>query len=353
MNTSKIELTPVEQFDIKKLIFGSPETIPIKDSEGKTYTKCTVGYKNKEDELIPLFLQAPEEFSYGIGKNYPFGKAKSDENLKGYQMCIYLGDPKALNKPPNNEQKNFINVLKKMEIKLAEHLKANADNLDEKTAKLAEMNSLVSSIANHPKKEVSSQQNPLQKKKIVDKSKSLRFYVSLIMNKFSNKFVTTFYGPGDKLVDPLKYLDVQGRSVPIIKVEWIYIGSSSASFQIKLWECTYKPVELAPRKRLAPKNDLEDVPDVSAMGTSLLSSDDVSTKSDPNSDLDLPTGYTKDESANTSTNTSNEKSESPEPKKPVLKRIVPKKTVPPTTKIQVKKPPIKPKGTEQSLLFED
>ena len=273
-----LELVPIGNLNISKVVFGIPETADIKDDKGipmGEYNKCTLHNTSSDDKEIPLILEAPEELCYGIQKEYAFGKPKISQNFRGYHVCYYLSNSdSSKTKDQTEDQKKFLLSLRQLEKKLATHMKEHAEFLPEKAADLAAAGKLVSPIAKFPKKLTESEKNPKAKRKVSDTSKPLRFYIRMIVNKKTDKFISQFYGPGDKPMDPLSQcLDIQGYIKPAIKIEYIYIGESSATFQMKLWECTYKPTEGSQRKRLIGKNT-----------TPLYS--EVPETSNPNEDLD-------------------------------------------------------------------
>lgn len=276
--TTELELTTPTNFDINKVVFGVPEEANIKDNKGKptgeTYCKCTLDYQYSKEETGPLIMSAPEHMCYGVQKNYKWGKPKTEEYFTGYSICYYLGDTDPAKKGEQSpDQKKFTQCLLKLQRKLSIHLKENHEFLPEKAADKAAEDKLVSPIAKYPKTEVPSERDPKRLVKRTDKSKPLRFYMKIIQNTKTEKFVSTFYGPGDKEMNPLDLLEVRGLIEPAIKFEYVYIGDN-ASVQIKLWECTYKPTEGMNRKRLIKKNTApEDVPQTSDPNNDLVISD--------------------------------------------------------------------------------
>ncbi len=281
---SELELVELGKFNPNNVIFGIPEDTDIKDGNVTTgtYQKCTLSYKNSVGDEVPLIMEAPKVFCYGPQKEYKWGCAKTPEHFKGYNLCYYLSDPTDSTKEPTNDQKTFLKSIRQLEKKLVLHMKEHADYLSEGQAELASAEKLVSLIARHPKKEEDTGKKdkkgqPIMRK-VTDTTKPLRFYARLIQNKKTGDFITTFYGPGDREIDPLDFLDARGYIEPAIKFEYIYIGTLSATFQIKLWECNYTPIEGSQRKRLIRKNtdpSPEDVPSTSNPNNDLDSDEDT------------------------------------------------------------------------------
>jgi len=268
-----LELTRNKTFDENKLRFGLPETADIKGNDGAItgqYYKCSLEYENSKGENIPLIMDFPKEFCYGVQPEYGYGKAKTEENMRGYNLCYYCSNPDTKTKhPPTPEQQTAIKNLNSIATKLATHLKESKDYLEETAGDLAESRKLVSPLARYPKKEIDNPNNPKLKKKIADTSKALRFYPRLIQSK-NGTFISDFNGPGNKKLNPLDLVEKRGYITPAIKFEYVYIGTSTATIQIKLWECNYTPTESLQRKRLLEVNEDKLI---------------VSEESDPNEDL--------------------------------------------------------------------
>ena len=250
---TEIELTTADTFKLSNLEFGTPEAADIKDNTGKSsgaqYYKCSISYNGGQ-----FAMEAPEQTCYGVQEEYAFGKAKTPENFKGHHLCYYCSEKKDVEMSPI--EKKFVTILRSIETKLSNHLKNNADYLTEKQASLASQGKLLSAIARYPKKEVPSN-NPKNKqpRKVDDKEKPLRFYVRMIVSK-NGKFVTRFYGPNDRELNPLtECFDTKGLIQPVIKFEYVYIGEGSATVQLKLYECNFTPLVSSNRKRLIGKNE--------------------------------------------------------------------------------------------------
>lgn len=289
---AELELVPVGKLNPKNLVFGIPEEADIKQNNTVTgkYTKCKLEYKNSKGELGGLYMAAPREFCYGVAKDYAFGKEKIDENLKGYQVCLFCSDPSKTAKPATEEQKRFIHDLKTVEKLLSDHLKKNIDFLDEEAHEKVRSGKFVKAIAKHPKKE-----EPIpgstRTKKVTDPSKPLRYYAKLLQNKKSGKFVTQFYGPGDVDLDPLKLVDTWGYIEPVIKLEYVYVKNDGANIQVKLFEANFTATE-STRKRLIGRN------------TDPLPSEQSSDPNDDlnNSDDDVPQNDTSDHASDNDDN---------------------------------------------------
>lgn len=249
-----LELIEVGKFNKTRVRFGDPESADIKENNTVvgSYTKCTVEYKNSKGEYGPILLEAPDTTCFGVQKEYAFGKPKTPENFKGYHLC-YLMETKD---PAKTEaMKKFTASVVTLYDMLVEHLKNSADYLpSEKQRESAIAGRLASPIARYPKKEVPTK-NPKITTKVDDKEKSLRFYARLIENKKAGKFLTQFHGPDGTNLNPAEDLiDVRGIIHPVFKVDYVYIGADSATFQVKVWEADYTVIDTGVRSVL-PKRE--------------------------------------------------------------------------------------------------
>lgn len=269
--SDKLELIPIGKGDKTKLILGTPETIDIKgeDDEGETtgtsgasFTKCTVLYTLSDGKGGAMLVEMPETFCFGVSKDFAYGKPKTEKNFKGYSFAYYYKDPKDDGKgksklgldAANAEQKKSVQFWEQIQDVLSTHLEENVDLIPEKCGLLAKTRQLVSPIARYPKKDVVDPKTG-KKKKVADKSKPMRSYFRLIQNKKSQTFVTKFYDEKDEEINPLDLIDVRGYIRPVVKVEWVYIGDATASFQVKLWEAVYKPQQAIQRERLLASSE--------------------------------------------------------------------------------------------------
>lgn len=316
-----LELVTIGKFSRAKLLLGTPEIVAIKDESGKdsktSYYKCSVGYLNSKKERTDLILEAPKTFCFGVAEEYAFGKPKTPENFKGYQTCYYFSDPDKKDGGMSADQRVFNKTLDELTQALSDHLQENAELLPDAMADLATSGKFVHSVAKYPKKEETITKNGRNyTKKVDDTSKPLRFYARLLFNKKTEKFATKFYGPGDVEMDPRQFIDVRGMIEPALKVEYVYIGASSATYQIKLWECNYTPSESTSRKRLISRNTSQPVAEED--------DDDVvpSNESDPNKAL---------ESDDDDIKIDDEPVVKEEPKKQPVRRRVPVKKPPSAT----------------------
>ena len=335
-----LELVHIGKFDKNKLVFGIPETVDIKGNQeegekggGASFTKCTVGYTLSDNRVGALLLELPDTFCFGVSKDYKYAQPRIDKYFTGYSVCYYYQDPKDQNSSKkggldamSEDQKKVVKTWEQLESVLSKHLRDNADCLPDKAVALAKNNQLVSAIARFPKKDVLNEKNG-KKMKVVDKSKSMRSYFRLIQNKRTDAFISKFYDADtDEEINPLTLLEVRGTIKPIVKVEYVYIGEASSTFQIKLWEAVYRPQQSLQRKRLLATPQ----PSLSTTDGEKDESDgdgsSVTVKTDPNVELDLDDDKPKLELVKKRPPPAAKRVAQPPPKRVVLKRVAKKST---------------------------
>ena len=221
-----MQLSIYEVISPSNILFNEVQEYNIKDSN-ESYNRIPIQIKYDKKKKGPLVVETPFLFSFGVSKNL-------DKNgiLIGYTMPVCLW-PKDTS--PNNNEKDFFNVIKLLEELSKEHL----------TKKLGEDVTLSSPLY-YKKIEYTDKKG---KKKIkVDESSSPILYPKFIYSNKSNKILSLFNGKKGNNLDPLKYIDYNCRVKMALIIEGLYVNDNKASLQIKIHECYVKNLE--PRKSL-------------------------------------------------------------------------------------------------------
>jgi len=274
---------PVNQANVKNIEVSDPEEIITKD--GTKFMRSSITYKNDRGDPCDMYFAGPKQFSFGISPEYPFGLPKHEQTeakIKSFKICYNICDMRNVPHPSKEEQymEEIFNgihrkvveaahqetTLKKIGAAQAIVIRAAKQN-NEFHGGVKPVLSLGTTMSPH---------NPNQR--IPDPSKPKRIYAKLLSSKRPHEDIiihTKFYGPGDKNVNPKKFINVQGYLEPVFNLQSVYWGAHGstpygASIQIKLSEANFTPMSRnGPPKRMLSAN------------TSVVEEDDQSDDDNP------------------------------------------------------------------------
>lgn len=263
----------LKEFDAKKLKILDPvknsfsrggSTIEWVTSEGR--------YLNNEGKPCELYFALPEAFCFGVNGNYKFGTEKEDqipENLTGFQICYPLTSMKTIENPTESEKhvKSVFDALfnavwKKMQEE------CEKDDLQvpnpSYSACLAAQKKKNPTYAVKPVYSHKMVYDKKTKKKEPDMETPARTYIKLLTKGKGRKMrcQSLIYGPGDKQDKTgLKYIDVRGNVMPVIKWDGVFWGSHGqkapygASVRLRVSEMNFTPQsDGAPPRRMLNAN---------------------------------------------------------------------------------------------------
>ena len=266
--TGNYVFLPVNQANANNIEVSEPEEIVTKD--GTKFMRSNILYRNDRGIPSDMYFAGPRQFSFGISPEYPFGLPKyeqTEDKIKSFKICYNICDIRNVSNPSKEEQymeEIFTGIHQKV---------VEAAHQDKTLGKIGPAQAIVIRSAkqnNEPHGGVKpiltsgttiSPHNPNQR--IPDPSKPKRIYVKLLSSKRPGEDITIhtkFYGPGDKNVDPEKYINVQGYLEPVFHLQSVYWGAHGstpfgASIQIKLSEANFTPMSRnGPPKRMLNAN---------------------------------------------------------------------------------------------------
>jgi hypothetical protein len=244
------------------------------------WTTSDVHYKGSNDQKLPIFFELPPQIVWGVNGTWPLGTETENqtlENIEGYQICYPLTTLATMKNPTPEEaavEKFFDSAWNKGITAMGEF--TDADLLDgpagsayttaEKKKNMA--------YAMKPVYEYPSTKDEKTGKKNIDTSKPKRIYIKLVTKAKGIKMqcLTKIYGPGDKLVSPIKYMSTPGNAVqgvchPVVHWEGIFWGAHGkntygGSLKFRVVEMNFTPKSsagLSHRRMLSPNADVEEV----------------------------------------------------------------------------------------------
>lgn len=268
MASSKEIFVQLGEFDPSRVVIDHPE------EWGTTFKVVTskIWYLNENDEKCKLYIQGVPQTIFGISPVLETGHtelAPDDSNLKGYQISYNARSKETKDSPTEQETR-----LEKTFNDLRECAIAETEKEDVLEAIPGSARGLVEGKRNGVKHVFNYAQmdDPKKKgKKIPDTSSIKRAYIKLLTRQNKNGGVTCqtkFYGPGDKLISPVKYLNREekvyhiGTLEPNFLIEGLYWGTHGTqpvgcSIQVKLAEANFTPSVSSsggPSKRMVPPN---------------------------------------------------------------------------------------------------
>lgn len=259
-----------ETFDKSRITINDPVTREFTINDMTISTTSSDGkYTDEEGNECELYIPAPPQSSFGVNYLHDIQIKKEDqtpENAKGLQICYQATSIKTMEKPSPAEGV-FIELMDTLWELAVEKGRLEAEREEplipapsvsscNSAEKRNRMDLFVKPPLEYPRDK--------KDKKLFDKTKPRRCYVKLATTGkgVSLKALTRFYGPGDKQVSPLRYIDVRGIITPCFKWEGVYWGAHGpssphgASLRFKLVEANFEPTPSIslPDHRILPRN---------------------------------------------------------------------------------------------------
>jgi len=259
-----------EEFDPSRVVVHDPVKNEFKIGDTKIVTTTSAGrYLNDEGVECVLYISAPEQNSFGVSYNYPMGTPDDDkvpDNAKGLQTCYPLTSLSTVTDPTESE-KAFRDTIMGLWQAAVDKGKEEAEK-DEPAIPGVSVNSFTAAAKrgtwekavkipfSHPRNK--------EDKKSLDKTKPETMYIKLVTagQGAAMRALTPFYGPGDKKMNAINFVDVRGKIEPCIMWEGVYYGAHGpeaphgASLRFKLVEANYVPQSASslPHHRMLSRN---------------------------------------------------------------------------------------------------
>lgn len=281
---------PMKKFDKSKLTILDAKI--KKSKKGNETCESLFAYDiGNGKKANDIYIQLPKRETFGVFPTYPYGLEKqfqTADTINGYQVTYPLTSQETMNNPTDEEEyvKDLLDCLFDM---AWDKLEEECDK-DERMIPDATYGSYLGSkdkkgnvtksysikpLYEYPNKPIEKGEG--KKKREKDFSKPQRAYLKL--NTFGEgknlKCFTKIYGPGNKIIHPLKYSSVRTDMEIVIQLNKVYWGghgkgSHGGSVNIRIFEMNVVPVGQESHRFLAPNSAPEDENEMEGQDSSFI-----------------------------------------------------------------------------------
>ena len=243
MSNDNTQITPIQGYDTKRMVFSDPISGTIPDSKPKIeFKRINISTKNEDGSTGELILPTTRLFSFGVSEN----TSQETGKVNGYTfpLCLWNKDG------PTEDEKQWTDLFDKIVENCIDHLVENREEIEMFELSRADLTKSKGGL--NPlywKKEKHTNENGKTVMRVVPGS-GPTLYTKLIFSKKNDKFLSQFFDVND---EPLNALDLMGKycyTNAAIKIESIFIGSR-ISLQVKLYEAVVEPTSTGMRRLLA------------------------------------------------------------------------------------------------------
>uniref|UniRef100_A0A6C0EJP3 Uncharacterized protein n=1 Tax=viral metagenome TaxID=1070528 RepID=A0A6C0EJP3_9ZZZZ len=225
MSTSKSErknqVTPINDFDVKRMIFSEPQPGSIKDTT-ITFKRVYISVLNPDGSIGDLILETQKLFSFGVSEN----KDVKTQEVNGHVLPICLHNRKG----PSEEEIAWVEKFNEIVEQCKEYLLQNKEEVglyDLERAELKKFNPLYYKRESNGK--IAEGAGPV-------------LYAKLIASKKTNTIKSMFFDKEGESIEPLSLLKQYCFVNAAIKIESIFIGQKP-SLQVKLYEAIVETMD--------------------------------------------------------------------------------------------------------------
>lgn len=242
-NNESTQITPIQGYDVNRIVFSEPISGAIPDSKPKIeFKRINISTQNEDGSRGELILPTTRLFSFGVSEN--MSQETGKVNGWTFPLCLWNRDG------PSEEEKTWTDLFDKIVDKCIDHLIDVKDEID--MFELTKSDLTKSKGGLNPlywKKEKHTNEQGKTVMRVVPGS-GPTLYTKLIFSKKNDKFLSQFFDIND---EPINALDLMGKycyTNAAIKIESIFIGSR-ISLQVKLYEAVVEPTSSGMRRLLA------------------------------------------------------------------------------------------------------
>nr|QBK87933.1 MAG: protein of unknown function DUF2738 [Marseillevirus LCMAC202] len=259
-------LIPIEDWDWARVVYSDPQKSEIPDGSGH-YRRVRIQYMYDDETIGPAIVEFGKHYCFGVQPDNTDkdGKVLKDKNtgkerpLRGYQVPIVLTSQNKNTPDATDEEQREVDFLDMWRGEVVRYATENKRPLGKGAKNDTQIDGMVSEL--------------LYRKKDTDgnlvEDVAPRLYGKLIYYTNSKEVGTTFYGPGDKEINPLS-MTGHFHIYPTLHFDTIFIGGKAISLQHRVYDATVEPITRTPKKRLARNNklaaDVEDFNEASTEG---------------------------------------------------------------------------------------
>lgn len=275
-------------FDWSTVVITEPTTQVFNKKDGSApieLTSSKVFVRGPQGQELPIYFQVAKQTVFGISGNWEMFTPKEKqtaENLKGFQIGYPLSSLENFANPNDDEKqtKETFDMIHKTSAEFIVNECKKPINADPETRKIPTVTynnySAVRKTKNpnqfvKPIYEWGKSEDKVTKAKFVNKEKPQTAYLKLVTRGKIGalKCETQIYGPGDKIVSPLKYMRFSNDAPyiltdvePVVHWEGIFYGAHGktgygASNKLRIVQMNIMPAQRAsslPKRRMVPHN---------------------------------------------------------------------------------------------------
>ena len=275
-------------FDWSTVVITEPTTQIFDKKDGSPPIELTTSkafVRGPQGQELPIYFQLAKETVWGINGNWEMFTPKEKqtaENLKGFQIGYPLSSLENFTNPNADEKqtKDTFDTIHRLTAEFIIEECKKPINADPETRKIPTVTynnySAVRKTKNphqfvKPIYEWGKSVDKVTKAKFVNKEKPQTAYLKLVTRGKIGalKCETQIYGPGDKLVSPLKYMKFSDTAPsiltdvePVVHWEGIFYGGHGktgygASNKLRIVQMNIAPAQRAnslPKRRMVPHN---------------------------------------------------------------------------------------------------
>ncbi len=261
-----------EDFDPSRVVLHPPEKVEFNINDMLITNYVSKGkYLDDEGNECTLYVRLPEQQTYGVSYSHDLKVPKEErtaKNAKGLQICYPLTSLKTAQNPTPKEQATK-DIFRGLWQATVDSAVAELENKKTLMPKIAIASLKMQANSDEPvweeavKFPFSHPKDKLDKKKL-DTTKPETIYMKLVSSGSGEtlRAQSQFYGPGDKPVNPIAYVNTPGLLTPCVLWEGAYYGthgseaSHGTSLRFKIVQANFTPKSFSniPTRRMLEKN---------------------------------------------------------------------------------------------------
>ncbi len=252
---SKLEkdtrLISIDDWDWSRVVYSEPQKNEIPDGSGH-YRRVRIQYMYDDKTIGPAIVEFGKRYCFGVqpdntdkdGKILKDKDTGRDKPLRGYRVPIVMTSQNKNTPDATDEEQRDVDFLDDWRAEVVRYSVENKRAIGKGSKNEAQIDALVGKLLYRKENDNGD---------IVD-GVSPKLYGKIIYYAKSKEVGTTFYGPGDKSVDPLT-MTGHFYIYPTIRFDNIFVGAK-ISLQHLVYDATVEPVAREPKKRLARTSTL-------------------------------------------------------------------------------------------------
>lgn len=246
-------LIPIEEWDWARVVYSDPQKNEIPGGGGH-YRRVRIQYMYDDETIGPAIVELCKHYCFGVqpdntdkdGKVLKDKDTGKEKPLRGYRMPIVMTSQNKNNPEPTVEEQREVDFFDDWRAEVVRYACENKKAIGKGAKNDAQIDALIGEL--------------LYRKKDGDgnilEDVSPKLYANIIYYSKSREVGTSFYGPGDKEINPLS-MTGHFYAYPTIRFDSIFVGGKSISLQHKVYDATVEPITRPAKKRLARPSTME------------------------------------------------------------------------------------------------